>query len=140
MEHQRLADFNELLKVELLPLEQLRPHEEFCLKNYEYWLTQVKEQQHWTNPILVDSEHNIIMDGHHRYQIALHLKLKYIPCILISYGNQFLKVSNYTDGNQMDSKQIIDTVCCGRLMSKKSTRHCLAYQLPQVKIPLEILQ
>lgn len=140
MDNHRLADFNELLKVELLSLDQLKPHEKFCAKNFEYWLAQIEEQQCWTNPILVDREHNIIMDGHHRYQIALQLKLKYIPCILISYDNQFLALSSYSDGTQINCKQIISAACCGRLMEKKSTRHCLAYSLPQVNIPLAILQ
>lgn len=140
MEHQRLADFNELFKVELLPLDKLKPHEKFCSKNFEYWLTKVQEQQCWTNPILVDREHNVIMDGHHRYQIALQLKLKYVPCILISYNNQFLTLSNYSDGKQMNCEQIINAACCGKLMEKKSTRHRLAYPLPQVNIPLDVLQ
>ena len=140
MDQQLLSDISELVSVKLLKLAQLKPHEKFCHSNFEYWLEHIRKAQFWSEPILVERQHKIIMDGHHRYQIALALKLKYIPCIVTSYANQFLSVAAYRNASPLSSEQIINAATCGILMEKKSSRHQLAFKLPQIHITLAILQ
>ena len=131
---------NDMLAVCLLPLEILKPHEEYCENNYAYWMEQIINNGYWTKPILVEEKTKIIMDGHHRYQIACALKLRQIPCILSSYNNPNLSVTSFKSGLLMDSNIIINAGLSGKLLGKKSTRHELVTELATVNIPLSMLQ
>jgi len=141
MNKDSLIFFGDLLAIHLLPLEILKPHEKFCPNIMNYWLRKIIFKKHWTQPILVHKETKIIMDGHHRHQIAQKLGLKYIPCILTDYTNPYLKV--YYSDNQaiMDDQIILKAGQTGRLLDKKSSRHELAINcIPQTNIPLTLLK
>ena len=71
--------------VSLVALEWLKPHEEIKLKNRDKLLDMTKRWGGFTKPLLVDSVSGSILDGHHRYSVALSLNLKRVPVILIDY-------------------------------------------------------
>ena len=140
MQNQLIDSINDFLVIHLLPLAELKPHEKCCPTNFEYWLKQIAHEQYWTHPLLVHKDTKIIMDGHHRHQIAKSLGLKYIPCVLTNYANRYLKVYSYKDSSVMDNQRIIDAGESGKLFDKKSTRHQLEIPcMPQIKIPLSLL-
>lgn len=138
----QLTDYiKDFLVVHLLPLIELKPHERCCPNNFEYWFNQLVTKQYWTDPLLVHKDTKIIMDGHHRHQIAQRLNLKYIPCILTSYTNPYLKVYSYKDNSIFDNQLIIEAGESGKLFDIKSTRHQLEINcLPKVNIPFTVLQ
>ncbi len=141
MQNQISDPINDFLVVHLLPTAVLKPHEKHCPNNCQHWMKQIVSEQCWTCPLLVHKDTNIIMDGHHRYQIAKHLGLKYIPCILTSYSNPYLKVYSYKDNSIIDNQLIIEAGESGKLFDKKSTRHELQVTcIPQINIPLNALQ
>lgn len=132
---------NDFLVVHLLPTTVLKPHEKHCPNNFQYWLEHIVKEKYWTRPLLVHKDTKIIMDGHHRYQIAKNLDLKYVPCVLTSYTNPYLKVYSYKDNSIIDNQLIIEAGQSGKLFDKKSTRHELQVNcIPQINIPLKVLQ
>ena len=132
---------DDFLSIHLVPVTMLKPHEKFCTENLNFWLEQIAMKQYWTHPLLVHKETKIIMDGHHRHQIGQKLGLKYIPCILTSYKNPYVKVYSYKDNSILDEELIIQAGESGKLFDKKSTRHEIAFNyIPQVNIPLALLQ
>ncbi|VEB37204.1 ParB-like nuclease [Legionella sainthelensi] len=141
MNSKRIDFIGDLLTVRLLPIEVLKPHEKFCPNNFSYWLKKITSMQCWTHPLLVDKNTKVIMDGHHRHQIAQKLGLKYIPCILTSYKNPFLKVYFYKDNSEIDNQLIINAGQSGKLFDSKSTRHEITINcIPQINVPLALLQ
>lgn len=141
MQNQLYDYIKDFLVVHLLPVVELKPHEKVCPNNFAHWLKHIADEQHWTHPLLVHKDTKIIMDGHHRYQIAKKLRLKYIPCVLTSYTNPYLKVYSFKDNTIMDNQLILEAGQSGNLFDKKSTRHQLAINcIPKVNIPLNVLQ
>ena len=140
MKSKRIHFIGDLLTVHLLPIEKLKPHEKFCPNNFRYWLKKIVTMQCWTHPLLVHKDTKVIMDGHHRYQIAQKLGLRYIPCILTSYKNPYIKVF-YKDNSKVDNQLIIKAGQSGKLFDTKSTRHEITINcIPQLNIPLTLLQ
>jgi hypothetical protein len=139
--NRKIRFMSDFLAIYLLPIESLKPHEQYCPDNFNYWLEQIAMKKHWTHPLLVHKDTKIIMDGHHRYQIARKLGLKHIPCVLTSYTNPYLKVYFHRDNSILDDQLIIEAGQSGKLFDKKSTRHELAFNcIPQTNIPLTFLQ
>ena len=71
------------MKVELVPVETLLPHEqveEHRVDNLEKMTLRWKA---YTKPLLVDRKSGTILDGHHRTSVAHSLKLLCLPCVLV---------------------------------------------------------
>ena len=47
----------------------------------------LRREQLWRIPIVLECNSLAVMDGHHRLQAALQLKLAYVPCLLLGYGD-----------------------------------------------------
>ena len=71
--------------VTLVDIGWLKPHEEVKNRNRDKLLDMTIRWGGFTKPLVVDSVTGSILDGHHRYSVALSLNLKRIPVILIDY-------------------------------------------------------
>ena len=56
------------MKVELVPLEILRPHEEILPKKVDQLEKMTHRWNAYTKPLLIDKSSGTILDGHHRYE------------------------------------------------------------------------
>jgi hypothetical protein len=110
--------------VGLLEVTGLRPSEEFDASHAAKIAEDIRSAGVMRQPILVERQHNVILDGHHRWQAAQMLGLKRIPCILIDYGDQRLKLASWTSRSFMPD-EVIQAGTTGQLLPKKSTRHLL---------------
>lgn len=126
--------------VVMLPVSQLRPSEKIDLEAARILAQKIDEKGRWTQPILVEKRHSVIMDGHHRHFCATALGLSFIPCVLLSYEDQNLHVSYWSDASPVAVDRIIQAGLSGNLMSYKTTRHQLQVALPCCAINLDDLR
>ena len=68
----------ESMDVSLVDVAWLKPHEEIKTKNRDKLLDMTKRWGGYTKPLLVDSVTGAILDGHHRYSVAICLSLIHI--------------------------------------------------------------
>ena len=61
--------------VALVEVSWLKAHEEIKPKNRDKLLEMTKRWGGYTRPLLVDSKTGAILDGHHRYSVAIELGL-----------------------------------------------------------------
>ena len=73
------------MDIVLIKVKDLRPHEEIKPKNLEKMINWVEKRGGFFEPVLVDIKTRTILDGHHRYNSALHLGLELIPGIEVDY-------------------------------------------------------
>lgn len=81
------------------------------LENYDKdrvrWLEKkVLDDAKWLTAIAVSIEHNLVMDGHHRRQVAINLGLKLVPCLFFSYKD--IKVRSLRDNELVSPENIIN--------------------------------
>lgn len=128
--------------VTLVNIEWLKPHEEIKIKNRDKLLDMTKRWGGFTKPLLVDSQTGSILDGHHRYSVALSLELKRVPVILIDYlEDDEITVDVWPGcGLQSISKQDVINMCLsGELYPPKTSKHTIANHMPPIHVLLDDL-
>lgn len=93
----------------------------------------------WLEPIIVERSQGIVMDGNHRFNAALQLGLKRVPCIQLDYADPRVCVWHWRTGQAFDVARIFSTIARGEILAYKTTRHAFEPALPVVAIPLECL-
>jgi L-serine kinase (ADP) len=122
-----------------LPVSQLRPTEEINIDRAQTLSRKIAADGLWTQPILIERNHSVIMDGHHRRYCAQQLGLARVPCIQLSYVDPNVHVTSWFDQTPFDVDRIIKAGLSGELLGFKTTRHKLHVALPAHTIPLDQL-
>lgn len=123
-----------------LPTSQLRPTEEINIEDARMLTRVIAKEGCWTQPILVEHHHSVIMDGHHRHFCATALDLSFVPCVLLSYDDPNLEVTYWSDPAPVAVDRIIRAGLSGDLMRYKTTRHQLLVPLPSCSVDLNNLR
>ena len=130
------------MKVELVPLEILRPHEQILPKKVDQLEKMTHRWNAYTKPLLLDRLSGTRLDGHHRYHVALRLELICVPCVFIDYledDSIELDVWPNCGRDTVTKQEVIDAALSGNLFSPKTSRHRLSDHLPPIAVPLSRL-
>ena len=121
------------------PVSNLTPLEGF-IPDRVAWLTEeILRTGIWTTPIVIDNRHGLIMDGHHRHQVALGLNLKRIPVIAWSYDE--VEVFSLRDSEDVSVHQILENFESGILYPNKTAKHEFPFSIESnLKVSLDELR
>jgi L-serine kinase (ADP) len=111
--------------VALLPQSGLLPHEHHDPDRACDLAAEMEACGLWLKPLLVERQHLVILDGHHRWEAAKHLELKAVPVVLISYGDPRLSLTSWRPEERWTPRDVIACALTGNLCPIKSTRHTL---------------
>ena len=131
------------MKVELVPLEVLRPHEQILLKKVDQLEKMTHRWNAYTKPLLIDRATGTILDGHHRYNVAQRLELLCVPCVLIDYLEDSLielDVWPNCGRDKVTKNEVIQAALSGNLFTPKTSRHRLSDHLPPIAVTLSRLR
>lgn len=76
-----------LTRIRIIPLEEMRPHEEYDSQILLKITNSLMTDGILHDPLLVDSENNVILDGTHRYWALTRLGFKVAPVALYDYSS-----------------------------------------------------
>jgi hypothetical protein len=122
----------------LVGIDQVRPTEESDTELVEELLNEVSLTGVWTRPILVDDRSFAVMDGHARLAAAQRLGLRVIPAVLLSYDDPRVRLDSRR-GGRVDAAEIRDRATTGRLFPRRTVRHVVEPQPPEIRVALERL-
>ena len=128
--------------VQLVPVEWLKPHEEIKPRNRDKLLEMTKRWGGYTKPLIVDRVTGAILDGHHRYSIALELNLAQLPVIAVDYLlDETIEVDVWPSAgvDSLTKEEVIAMSLSGEVFPPKTSRHRIADHLPPIHVPLEVL-
>ena len=129
-----------MLKIQLLPVKGLKPHEEISEKNYFTVLQDILNEQIIYNPLIVDLKTNVILDGHHRFTVAKRLNFPKLPCLTVDYfDDSIISVFPRRDNIFITKQLVITAGITGNLFPNKSTRHVLNVDYSPKPYPLDLL-
>lgn len=129
--------------VVLVDVEWLKPHEEIKSKNRDKLLDMTKRWRGFTKPLLVDAKTGAILDGHHRFSVAMCLNLSKVPAILIDYFDDDKITVEVWPGCGLDNiskKEVIDMSLSDELFPPKTSKHIISNHMPPIHILLDDLR
>jgi hypothetical protein len=79
-------------RISAIPIEKIRPHEEFDSKILNGIMNSLQSEGVVRDPVLIDSNTHMILDGTHRYWALIKLGCQSIPVALYSYMSDSVKI------------------------------------------------
>lgn len=79
----------------MVGVDELRPHEEIIPSIVRTLADEVAREAKLRDPLIVDREYHVILDGMHRFNSLKQLKCRFIPCCLVNYDSPLIKVGSW---------------------------------------------
>jgi hypothetical protein len=108
-------------KVELISVDKLKPIEGHGKKRLKWLLSKILNENVWLSPLLVEKNHNLVLDGHHRLEVARLLGLKKVPVVLFAYDD--VKLWSLRKNHVVNRQIVIEKANKGELFPYKTVKH-----------------
>jgi len=127
--------------VTILDIEDLRPHERIREELLAQLLAEIRRDGELKMPVLVEREHHVILDGHHRYEALRRLGCRRIPAYLVEYESEEIGLTTWPGAivARVTKAEVIARGVKGELFPPKTTRHLLKETLPESPVRLKDL-
>ena len=126
-----------------MPMEILRPHELTRPKKVDELEKMTNRWNAYVLPLVVDKNTGVILDGHHRHQVALRLGLQCLPCVQVDYmGDETVELEAWPNcgRDSITKEEVVQAGLNGDLFDPKASRHRLSGHLPPISVPLSRLE
>ena len=90
-----ISSSNLTFHISLVDINALKPHEEVINHIVKSLSDAVKAQGIVRDPLIVDQDTYVILDGMHRYSSLKLLECRFAPCCLVDYSNPMIKVGSW---------------------------------------------
>jgi uncharacterized protein (DUF1015 family) len=90
-----------------IELSKLKSHEEIDLKHLEKLKKRIIKDGYIKDPIIVDKNYNIIIDGHHRVEILKEISCLKAPVHYIDYLSNEIKVKTWYPAMKISENEIL---------------------------------
>lgn len=124
------------LDLVLVRIDLLKPHEQIIVDHLNEIIRSIREKGYNGPPIIVERDHYIILDGHHRVNALKELQARWVPAILISYQSNLLTLTSWRHGVNVSQHEVVRRALSGELYPPKTTRHIIHVKLPVIKASL----
>jgi len=137
------------LKVVLLPINELKPHEKGSPLYLELLRQEILRDGVLKYPIIADEKTRVILDGMHRWLVLKSLGYTLMPVILVdAFQNPKIRVGRrrihryISDPNgEIAVEKVISAGLSGHLMKPRSTRHFFPFsKFQRINYPLHLLK
>lgn len=128
-----------IFMIKLIDLRKLKVHEKVSQKRLAEVKKMIITARFFTEPIIVEKKHLVILDGHHRVKLLKEIGCKKIPAFLVNYANQKIKVKSRRPNFIVNKNSVINRALSDRLYPAKTSRHFIPWR-PKTKIRLSELR
>lgn len=114
-------------KIALLELSLLKPHEEVIDNLVRKLANEMESEGEVKDPLIIDEEDHVILDGMHRFNSLKRLGCRFAPCCLIDYDNPVVKVESwYRVFNIRESEKFVEQLLEGFAVNYKREKGALS--------------
>lgn len=95
----------------------------------------ILEENAWTVPIIVEKEHHLILDGHHRFEVAKMLGFSKIPAIIVDYND--IDVWSLRKEFEINQNTVVEHAYKeNKIYPYKTVKHKYNFIIPSIKYNL----
>lgn len=87
-----ISSSNLSFRISMANLDELKPHEEVIDPAVGLLANEVLSEGELRDPLIVDQEDYVILDGMHRFNSLKLLKCRFVPCCVVDYDIPIIKV------------------------------------------------
>jgi hypothetical protein len=140
---------NAPVKIVLLPVDELRPHEKGSPMYLELLRREIQRDGVLKYPVVADEKTRVILDGMHRWLVLKSLGYESLPVMLVDalmkpairVGRRRIHRYESDFRGEISVEHVISTGLSGRLMQPRSTRHFFPFQkLQLINYPLNLIK
>jgi ParB-like chromosome segregation protein Spo0J len=110
-------------KVELIKIDRLRPHEHISAKRVAEVVAMIKKAGEFTEPILVEKNTLVILDGHHRVEAMKKLGYEKIPARLVDYKKVAVSLRHKNLSSEIIKEMVLYLAGKNIILPQKTTKH-----------------
>jgi len=126
----------------ILDIGKLRPHERTNAELLGKLIEAIETDEFLRRPILVEDEHFVILDGHHRYEALRRLGCVRIPVYLVHYEDPAIGLTTWPEAivKAVTKAEVVARGLRGNLFPPKTTRHLFPEENEERRVRLEVLR
>ena len=128
--------------IETIRVDFLKTHEEIKSKKVVKLFEMTQKWGAQRKPVIIDSSTGVILDGHHRYAVAVQLNLEKIAVIRVDYiDDHRIKVESRNQNKPFSNSkfEVIKMGLSDQNYPAKTTKHMFDFEVPDIWINLEDL-
>jgi L-serine kinase (ADP) len=120
----------------LVPLRQLKAHEEIDEDNVVELVAELRRSGVFADPIWVARDSLVILNGHHRVEALRRMGAERAPAWILEYDTDLVSLEPWRPGLPITKAEVVRRGLGGHLFPPKTTRHRLRVELPPKATPL----
>jgi len=126
----------------LMDMDRLRSHEEVRPRLLARLVDEIRRDGFVRKPVLVESRHHVILDGHHRFEALKRLGCRRVPVYVVDYDDDSIGLTTWPEATvkSVTKAEVIERGLSGRLFPPKTTRHLVSLTLDEVRVSLDELR
>jgi len=110
-------------EIKNIDINLLKQHEMIIECHLERLSLEIENDGCIKDPIIVDKNTMVILDGHHRYNALKRMGAKLCPVCLVDYKSKKIKVGCWRKGETVTKDQVINAGTSGNLFVPKTSKH-----------------
>ena len=129
--------YSEEKSYKLVQLDSLKPIEEFISERVPIIKKEILSTGFWIKPIIIDKENHLILDGHHRFEVAKQIGLTKVPAVILDYSKvQIWSLRN----NIIVNHDLVRAKALQKdIYPNKTVKHDFRFKMPKMRIDLNDL-
>lgn len=121
-------------EIELVPVSDLKHIEGFSEKRVQWLSNKITGEGVWTVPLVIDSDHSLVMDGQHRMEVARRLGLSWAPAVVYHYSD--VDVWSLRPQYEFTWETVVARALSGDVYPYKTVKHGFPQPVPECVISL----
>ena len=134
----KLKKTSSSVNIDLISINLLKPIEDCIKERADMLYHDISKNDVWTKPIIVEKDNFLILDGHHRFNVAKKMKLKNIPVVFIKYSD--VDLWSLRKDEFVDIKTVISRANKKDIYPNKTVKHVFPFTVPNCKIKISKLK
>jgi hypothetical protein len=111
-------------EIKKVGLALLKQHEMIIGCHLAKLMGEMEDDGFISDPVIVDRDTMVILDGHHRFNILKKLGLRLCPVCLVDYKNDAaITVDCWRDGEKITKEEVLSAGLSGKLLEPKTSKH-----------------